>query len=1176
VARFKTVLACIFIVAMGVSSSRTSAAGPIQVNSTAIVSNPSDGLCTLPEAMQSANLDAVSGGVPGECAAGTLGLDTILLPAGTYTLTAINNVTASASVGLPVIRSPIEIAGASAATTIVERAETAPDLVIFYVEFTGSTSLDRTGSLTLNRVTVRNGRWPTGRGGAVTGGSALTTIIDSVFSGNSSDWGGAVYMGQGSVIVRGSRFEGNSAKRSSGALYGHRGVIVENSVFESNRATEGGTGAVGVGAGHVLQISDSSFLRNEAVFDGGAAVGPTVNVTRSWFHGNRARSGGAVQAFTLNMSHTTVSDNTATELGGGVVITATGGALGVISDSTFTGNKAHSGGGIAGDLKLTNVTVSGNQAVHTGGGIWVNGHFTGNNVTITNNALTNSHSTAGGGAHFVGWQPIFLANSVIAGNFSGVNGRAPDCYSGRNVSSQGHNLIGNACECPFIAATGDLLGTFAAPIDPRLGALQTNGGITATHLPLTGSLVVDTASALAPGSDPTACAVADQRGTARPVDGDGDLDARSDRGAVEADGNPFPSRPAFSTATYNVDETAGAATITVRRDDPTGEVGIAYAATAGSATAAGDFNALAGTLLFLDGEAEKTFAVPILDDTALEGSESIRLALRAVGDSADVPSYSTAILFITDDDSAAIPSAADVALQEGTGATTTHQITVSLTRSYTTNVSVAYKTIDGEAVAGSDYEAATGTLVFSPGQTSKTIPLRVTGDTVLEDSERLTLQLRTTAGCSSVIRTATITIVDDEIRNRVPSLANPGTQTNAEGASVTLALSADDADDDALTFTASGLPSGLSIDASTGAIGGTLPYDAAGDYSVSVTVDDGHGATMGVAFTWTVTNTNRVPALANPGPQTNAEGQLVAVTLGATDADGDGITFGASGLPPGLSIDTSTGTVTGTLPFTAAGLYNVTVTVDDGSGGTASASFAWTVTNTNRVPALANPGSQTSQEGQPVTLALAASDPDADALTFTADGLPAGLSVGAATGIISGTIASGAAGSYSVTVVVSDGHGGSASVSFAWTVPVPNHAPSCATAAPTTSMIWPPNHKLLVPIGITIADPDGDDVTIVVTAILQDEPTNVTGDGATPTDAEGVGTAVARVRAERSGSPRVPGNGRFYEIQFRATDSRGASCTGFVLTAVPHDRGKQPVDDVIRYDSTVVGGGRVR
>ena len=56
---------------------------------------------------------------------------------------------------------------------------------------------------------------------------------------------------------------------------------------------------------------------------------------------------------------------------------------------------------------------------------------------------------------------------------------------------------------------------------------------------------------------------------------------------------------------------------------------------------------------------------------------------------------------------------------------------------------------------------------------------------------------------------------------------------------------------------------------------------------------------------------------------------MVSLSAGATDPDGDGLTFGAVGLPVGLGIDSLTGVVTGTVSFGAAGVYPVVVTVTD-------------------------------------------------------------------------------------------------------------------------------------------------------------------------------------------------------------------------------------------------------
>ncbi len=132
--------------------------------------------------------------------------------------------------------------------------------------------------------------------------------------------------------------------------------------------------------------------------------------------------------------------------------------------------------------------------------------------------------------------------------------------------------------------------------------------------------------------------------------------------------------------------------------------------------------------------------------------------------------------------------------------------------------------------------------------------------------------------------------------------------------------------------------------------------------------------------TITVTPVNDAPVVTNPGNQTSAEGATVTLPIVATDADGDPLTYSATGLPLGLTIDAATGVITGTVAFGAAATNNVVVTVSDATlSGTAA--FTWTVTDTNRAP-VATPQAVTTAEDAPVAVTLAGTDPDGDALTY--------------------------------------------------------------------------------------------------------------------------------------------------------------------------------------------------
>ena len=311
--------------------------------------------------------------------------------------------------------------------------------------------------------------------------------------------------------------------------------------------------------------------------------------------------------------------------------------------------------------------------------------------------------------------------------------------------------------------------------------------------------------------------------------------------------------------------------------------------------------------------------------------------------------------------------------------------------------------------------------------------------------------------------------------NRPPVLTRPANQTSAENATVSLQLVASDPDGTALSYSATGLPAALTVNASTGLISGTLTYTSAGSYTVTATVSDG-AVTDSKTFTWTVTNVNRPPVLTRPANQTSAENATVSLQLVASDPDGTALTYSATGLPAALTVNASTGLISGTLTYASAGSYTVTATVSDGAV-TDSKTFTWTVTNVNRPPVLTRPANQTSAENATVSLQLVASDPDGTALSYSATGLPAALTVNAATGLLSGTLAAGSAGSYTVTTIVSDG-AVTDSKTFTWTVTSANQPPVLTQPANQTNA-----ENATVSLQLVASDPDATPLTYSATGL---------------------------------------------------------------------------------------------
>ncbi len=302
-------------------------------------------------------------------------------------------------------------------------------------------------------------------------------------------------------------------------------------------------------------------------------------------------------------------------------------------------------------------------------------------------------------------------------------------------------------------------------------------------------------------------------------------------------------------------------------------------------------------------------------------------------------------------------------------------------------------------------------------------------------------------------------------------LINPGPQSSVDGQAVSLQLQGSSG----ATYTATGLPPGLNIDGSSGLISGTLDANAdeSSPYLVTVTATLGANS-VNQTFVWTVTPVGLIA----PSDQTNTEGDSVSLQLQGLSNSGS-LTYSASGLPDGLSLNPTTGLITGTIAPAAAanGPFTVDVAVTNGIAS-ASQSFTWTV---NPVVNLTVLDDQSNNEGDSVSVQVTATDSLNNPLTYSADGLPAGLSIDSSTGLISGTIAAGAssssdpysAGPYLVTVTASDGIY-SSNVTFDWTVTHANNtAPTMTNPGPQTNVAGDS-----VNLQINASDPDGDTLTL--------------------------------------------------------------------------------------------------
>jgi CSLREA domain-containing protein len=290
------------------------------------------------------------------------------------------------------------------------------------------------------------------------------------------------------------------------------------------------------GAGSDQTIIDGNFVdRVIDVFDD-TFSGPSVRIEGMTITGGTCVCGGGIYAdgnLTLvevkvtnsvsdsgaglcNANNATLIDvtfeNNAADFWGGAIDNAF--ANMTLIRTTFINNTAGDDGGAIcnqeGSMLVENSTFVGNSAPN-GGVVWNSGSAAFDSSTMSGNAP--------GGAQVAFFQAdgglLDFRSSILA------NGPGRNCNVATGVTSSGYNLASDS-SCG-LNATGDQQNT-----NPQLGPLADNGGLTQTLLPLPGSPAIDT------GSN-AICAADDQRGQARPIDGDGDGQARCDIGAVEVE-----------------------------------------------------------------------------------------------------------------------------------------------------------------------------------------------------------------------------------------------------------------------------------------------------------------------------------------------------------------------------------------------------------------------------------------------------------------------------------------------------------------------------------------------------------------------------------------------------------------------------------------------------------------
>jgi CSLREA domain-containing protein len=472
----------------------------------------------------------------------------------------------------------------------------------------------------------------------------------------------------------------------------------------------------------------------------------TLNRVRLYLNKAHCQGGGIFNYGKLTVVYSIISNNYSNQYGGGIY--SPNGTV-KIANTTITDNEAQfAGGGIRSDadseLYLNNATISHNTAGNEAGGI----------ASYTHQGL-----------------PInkWMRNTIVANN------NAPSYHDLLGVfNSQGSNLIRvNSANVSFPVGSpnnkGDYVGTFVTPLDPKLGPLQDNGGLSNTRALLPGSPAIDKGDSCV--TFPANCAenkppiplVYDQRytGFAR------SSGASVDIGAFEVDSIPTLSVSNVSLPEGDQNTTNFNFVVTLSAGSAQ-TVSVNYQTAGINAVSGADFVNTSGTLSFAPGETSKQITVPVIGELTVETDEQFNLNLSAPVNAtlSDAQGVGT----IKDDDNGGLIKF-KFAPYSGTE---NSSVLVTVERAYGTigTVSVHYETSGGSATASVDYTPVSGDLTFAAGETTKTFTINLLDDQTYEQTENINLYLSNPTGKAKLGSPAdTVVSIQD---NDAPATASIG------------------------------------------------------------------------------------------------------------------------------------------------------------------------------------------------------------------------------------------------------------------------------------------------------------------------------------------------------------------------------------------------------------------
>lgn len=615
------------------------------------------------------------------------------------------------------------------------------------------------------------------------GGLYIFTGVANLFGGQvtnnvSQNDGGGMEVRFGHLNLSGGTITDNEAMNRGGGIFNSGGhITVTNGIIQNNQANIGGGIATEVDEDGVSQntISNSAILSNTAANENGGAINNKGNLilTNVTIHGNDADRGAGIYnsesdfdfwgidlGGTISLTNVTIAYNDAITSGGG--LQSVSGTLSIANSIVFSNTAAAdndcSGTITSLDYNLTGCSLGGSNDISSNPQLLpldFNGGTTLNHALDTGSPAINAGNPALCPTTDQRGNPRPIGGICDIGAFEDGVGYFVKDASITETESTISVLV--TVERSYTTASSNV--DFSLTSNSALSSIDytdTSGTLNFGSGVVSQTIQVDILGDTLDEFDETFTVTLSSPSAGTSI-GDGEAIVT----IIDNDAEPTVSINDVSVTELNAGTTAATFDVTLNAASSK-PITIAYATNNATAVFNSDYITNSGTVSFDPGQTAKTVTIDVVGDTLDEIDETYEVNLSTVANGNVTIGDGQGIGTIEDDDDPPTITIDNTAVTEvNNGSSNTAAFTVTLSAPSGKMVSIDYAdTLTGTATSGTDYVTiSNGQLIFSPGETEKTINVTVNGDNLYEGNETFAIELSSAINATngaSMLGTATI------------------------------------------------------------------------------------------------------------------------------------------------------------------------------------------------------------------------------------------------------------------------------------------------------------------------------------------------------------------------------------------------------------------------------------